>query len=106
MERKQPINPGRLSNRVSVWIDHAHPIDNRFAGALIFQFTSDRIQSIRLFQIRADGGKFVRQDGVIFLKGVTNNDPVKDTEAAREQKSGAEGKEKNELGCDRTLSLL
>ncbi len=102
IRRQRKIHPGRFCYDVSRRIDNAHPVDDRFAGAAIFQFAINGIDSIRLFQLGANGSEFVGQDGVVFFKGVADNDPVKHAEPAGKQKRGAEREEQHQLRRDRT----
>ncbi len=102
IRRQRKIHPGRFCHDTSCRIDNAHPVDNRFAGAAIFQFAINSIDSIRLPQIGANRGEFVGQDGVVFFKGVADNHPVKHAEPAGKQKRGAEGEEHHQLRRDGT----
>ena len=102
MKRKQAIHAWRFGYDVSVRSENPYPVDGSLAGARIFQFLSESIDSVRLFQFGSDRGQFVSEDGVIFFEGVADNDPVKQTEAAGKQKRGAKREEQYELRRDGT----
>jgi hypothetical protein len=73
--------------------NNPYPINGSLTRPRIFQFLVQSIDSVRLFQIRSDCGQSIGEDGVIFFERVTNDDPVKEAEAAGKQERGAEREE-------------
>jgi hypothetical protein len=78
---QQIVHLRRFGHDLSCEIDNADPV-NGLPGAAVLQFSIDVIDAVRLSQFSANRAELVGEDGVVFFKGVTDDDPVKDSEAA------------------------
>jgi hypothetical protein len=67
------------------------------AAAEGLQLLSRGFRSAGFTKVGAKSNQFVRQGAIVFLEGMSNDDPVEDSQSAKEQERRRWRKEDNEL---------